>query len=431
MSVEMSTSLTEAAIQSLSQQKGEPEWLLKLRLAAFDAYAKASDPNWDRTRIDTVDWNAIQPYKAPATEAELPAAAQRMVTAAGEDAAILVQVDSQIAYQAVPEALTEQGVIFTSIDEAVAKHPDLVEEHFGQVVKHDEDKLIALHSALCAGGAFVYVPKDVRVEVPLQWFVWSDAVNLGLFPRILIVADRGSEVTFVETSGSSDGVPHLASVVTEVIAKPNAKVTYTAVQGWGDGVQSFITRRARLDRDSAVHWVLGDLGAELGRAATRSFLEGDGSESTAMMVFFGDQDQHLDSGLVMTHIGDHTGSDMVTKGVLKDNARCVYRALTDIEDGARFTTAFQRENTLVLSKTARIDAIPGLEIEETEVQAGHAATVGQIDENHLFYLMSRGMTRTDAVKLIVDGFFDPVLTRVPVEGVRALLQDMIDRKMGR
>lgn len=430
MSVETST-LTEATIVSLSQQKGEPEWMRRLRLEALEAFLASPDPKWDRTRIDGVDWNAIKPYQEPAQKDELPPGAQELIAAAGDKSAVLVQVGSQVVHRSVPDALVQQGVVFTSLDEAVANHPDLVKEHLAQAVKADEDKLIALHSALTAGGAFVYVPKDVRVDVPLQWYIWSDEPNLGLFPHILIVADVGSEVTFVESCGSTDGVPHVASAVCEVFTKPNARVTYSSVQGWGDGAQSFTTRRARLGRDSAVHWVLGELGSGLGRAATRSFLDGDGSESTAMMVFFGDQEQHLDAGLVMTHIGDHTSSDMMTKGVLKDRARCVYRALTDIEDGARFTTAFQRENTLVLSKEARIDAIPGLEIEETEVQAGHAATVGQVDENHLFYLMSRGPSRAEAIKLIVDGFFDPVLSRIPVDGVKASLQEMIDRKMRR
>lgn len=434
MSVDITTSLAEAAIVETSQRRQEPDWLRNRRIEAFRSFLSAPNPAWDRTDVDRVDFRSILPFHDVALTDDvqaLPAPVQEWVTSSDPQGGLLIQVDSTLAYRRVPTELEAQGVIFTSIDRAVQEHPDLVKAHLmTQVVQPDEDKLIALHAALISGGVFLYVPKNTRVALPLQFAVYSEKEGLGLFPHVLVVADEGSEVTLVETynTGSEN---HVASQVTEVIAKANAKVTIGSIQSWGDGTDAFNTRRAKLDRDSSVHWVLGELGSRMGRAATRSFLEGDGSESTALMVFFGDQSQHLDAGIVMTHIGHHTSSDMLTKGVLKDESRCVYRALTDIESGARNTTAFQRENTLVLSERARVDAIPGLEIEETEVQAGHAATVGQIDEAELFYMMSRGVPRRESVRLIVNGFFDPVLQRIPLDGARSQLRELIDRKMNR
>lgn len=433
MSVDITTALGEEAVVEIARKKGEPQWMQERRVAAFKKFLSLPNPNWDRTKIDGVDFAAVKPYKAgPAVNAvdELPAAVKQMIEAADEKGALIIQVDSTVAYRRVPSELIEQGVIFTSFDEAVQQHEEMVREHFMTLVDDSADKLTALHTALHSGGAFVYVPKDVQVTIPLEFAVWSETEDLGLFPHVLVIADQGSEVTLIERYVSGDE-RHVVSQVVEVIAKDNAKVTLGSVQTWGDGTYSFHTRRGKTERDAGIHWVLGELGSRLGRAHTHSALAGDGSESTASMVFFGDQTQHLDCGITMNHIGSYTSSDMLTKGVLKDKARGVYRAMTDIEDGARNTSGFQIENTLMLSPEARVDAIPELEIEETEVQAGHAATVAQVDEEQLFYMMSRGLPKEEAVKLIVHGFLDPLLSRIPLDDVREELQALIDRKMAR
>lgn len=432
MRVDLTTTLAESAVVRLAEERAEPGWLRESRIAAYRAFVDAPAPDPKRTPIDRVDLANFIPYRAAdgAGAGRLPERVRELIAAAGADGALLVQVDSTVAYRRVPPHLAAAGVILTSLDEAVREHEALVREHLFSLVPHGTDKLTALHGALQTGGLFLYVPKDVRVEVPVQFTVYSETEGLGLFPHVLVVADRGAEVTVVEryVSGSER---HLVSQVVEVIAKENAKVTFASLQTWGDGAQCFHTRRARLYRDATVNWVLGELGGSVGRSQTLTRLEGHGSQSTALMVIFGDQDQHLDAGLVMNHIGHYTSSDMLTKSVLKDRARCVYRAMTDIEDGALNTSGFQVENALILNKGARIDAIPELEIEETEVQAGHAATVGQVDEEQLFYLMSRGLPRSEGIRLIVEGFLDPLLSRIPLEDVRGELQKLIDRKMNR
>lgn len=425
MSVDITTSLSESAVVQMAEKRAEPTWLKEARLEALKAFHATPNPDWRRTPLERVDFAGVVPYKESHDGAPVD-----VIEEADPEGALVLQVDSTMAFRRVPSQLEADGVIFTSLDEALREHEELVREYLHTVVPPQTDRFTALHGAFFSGGLFVYVPKNVRVEIPLQYTVHSKSEGLGLFPHVLVVAEQGAEVTVIERYISGDE-PHLVSQVVEVIAKDNARVTFGSLQTWGDGAQSFHLRRAKLGRDANVDWLLGEVGSGLGRATTYSEMEGDGSQSTAMMVIFADQEQHLDAGLVMHHIGHYTSSDMLTKSVLKDKARAVYRALTDIEDGAVNTSGFQVENALVLNKGARIDAIPELEIEETEVQAGHAATVGQVDETQLFYLMSRGVPRAEAVKLIVEGFLDPLLSRIPLDDVRTELKKLIDRKMNR
>lgn len=431
MSVDITTALGEAAVTELSQKKSEPKWLEELRLAALQAYADLPVPDWRRTKVGQVDLSGVQLYKESTFTTDIAQLPEEVKPLVGEaDGATLLQVDSTVAYRHLPAELEAKGVVFTSLDAAAKEHEELVREHLFSSLSTDAHKLVALHAALQSGGAFIYVPKNVRVDVPLQFVVWSSAEGLGLFPHVLVIADEGAEVTVLEryVSGTER---HVVSQVTEVIAKANAQVTVASVQSWGEGTTSLIERRGVAHNDATINWVLGELGSEKNRTLTHTRLDGNGSQSAASMVIFADQEQELDAALVMNHIGHYTSSDMVTKTVLKDKAYAVYRALTDIEDGAVNTSGFQIENSLILNKGARLDAIPELEIEETEVQAGHAATVGQVDETLLFYMMSRGVPREEAIRLIVEGFLDPLLSRIPLDSVRDELQKLIDRKMTR
>lgn len=434
MSVDITTALGEAAVVELSQKKNEPQWIKDQRLAAFKNFLSAPNPDWKRIDVGQVEFAGIETYRESARVSDvsqLPDQPRQVISGADADGALLLQVDSTAAFLRLGPELQEKGVVFTSLDDAVKNHEALVKEHMFSAIAPDAHRFVSLHAALQSGGAFVYVPKNVRVETPLEFIVYSDSDGLGLFPHVLVVADEGSEVTVIERYLSNQSDRHVVSQVVEVIAKANANVTFGSIQSWGDETASFHERRAVLHRDSTVNWVLGELGSRLSRATTHSRLEGNGSQSGASMVIFADQSQQLDAGLIMNHVGHYTSSDMLTKSVLKDKAKAVYRALTDIEDGAINTSGFQVENALILNKGARIDAIPELEIEETEVQAGHAATVGQVDETMLFYMMSRGVPRPEAIKLIVEGFLDPLLSRIPLDDVREDLQKLIDRKMTR
>lgn len=433
MSVTTGISLNEKGIAQLSERLGEPAWMREKRLAAFKAYESLSLPKWDRT--DLAGLNLGEPEIFPTDEGELrsdelPAVWQNVVAERGEQSNLLLQLDAGRTWNQLQADLSEQGVVVCDFATALREHEDLVKEYFGTVVPFDEDKLVALHYAAVSSGYFVYVPKNTAVEVPLELRSYSDREGLGLFPHILIVAEQGAEVTVIEGVGSKDSeAQRIVSEVVEICPKDGAQIRFGSVQDWGRETFNFTARRAVLSRDARVEWISGDFGARLSRSHTRSVMSGQGCESLSLGLFFGVDDQHMDIGTTMLHEGDHTSSDMVTKGVLSDKARVVYRGLTDIEHGARFTSAFQRENTMLLSEEARSDAIPGLEIDETEVQAGHAATVGQVDKVQLFYLMSRGLTRKSAMHLIVNGFFDPILQRVPIAGVQDELRRLVDGKM--
>jgi len=427
MSVEIESAVSKEAVVARSQKNGEPAWLQEFRLKGWEAYAGLPLPQWDRTDISSVSFDGlVTEYDGGESER-----AKSLAAGQGEDAAYLIVEHGKVAARRLPDALEKQGVVLATLEEAAASHPDLVREHLGSAVPADEDKILGLQAAMMRGGLFVYVPPNVDVEVPLQYALWAEAPGFALFPRVLVVADRGSRVSIVESNGSHEPAEsdRIVLQAVEVVALDNANVTYSVMQEWGRGVVNVTARRAKVHRDATVEWCLGDLGGSLVRAATHTFMEGDGSQGNAMFVFFADGEQHMDVGVTMTHVGHYTGSDLQGKGVVSDRARCVYRGMTDIEFGAKNTTAFQHENTLILSKEARVDAIPGLEIDDPEVQAGHAATVGKIDDVHLFYMMSRGVPKNKAIHLIVDGFFDPILQRFPIESFRESVQQTIAKKL--
>lgn len=432
MSVETVITLSAKGIAELSERLGEPEWLRARRLAAFEAFERMALPKWDRTDLSGLNLDNITIYQGAKsiTEDELPAELKKIASERGERASLFFQIDGQKTWSRAKEELAAQGVIVCDFQTALKEHEELLREHYMSVVGFDEDKLTALHYAAASSGWLIYVPKNAVVENPIELRTYSDTPGLGLFSHILIVAERGSQVTVVHGTKSDDGgVQRVVADIVEICPKEGAQVRFHAVQDWGLETYNYTLRRSLNARDSRVDWCMGDFGSRLSRSHTKALLVGEGSESYSLSVFFGDGEQHLDLGITMLHEGDHTSSDMLTKGVLDDRARCVYRGLTDIEHGARFSSGFQRENTLLFSEEARSDAIPGLEIDETEVQAGHAATVGQVDKIHLFYLMSRGLRRHEALYLLVAGFLDAVLQRMPLESFREELSAIIDRKM--
>lgn len=429
MSVQTAT-LTERAILQLSERLGEPAWLRDKRLAALRAYESLPVPAWDRTSLTGLDLGKVVIPSDESTGGDMPPAMRQAADQQADDASFLFEVDHRPARLQLSDELKQQGVIVCDFQTAIKEHEELLKEYYQSVIGFDEDKLVALHYAAASSGLFVYVPKNVQVSVPIEYRISAVTPGLSLFPHTLIIADRGAEVTVIQgVSGDDQGVSRVISEVVEVVPIEGAQIRFGSIQTWGDETYQFTLRRSMLNRDARVEWLSGDFGGKLVRSHAKSVLVGEGSESTNLSVFFGDGNQHMDIGITMLHEGSHTASDMLTKGVLNDRARVVYRGLTDIENGARFASGFQRENTMLLSKHARSDAIPGLEIDETEVQAGHAATTGQIDPVHLFYLMSRGLRKEEAIHLIVVGFFDPVVSRMPIERVRNEISELINRKM--
>lgn len=432
MSVETAITLSAKGIAALSERLGEPEWLRAKRLSAFEAYERMALPTWDRTDLAGLNLDAITIYQDGRAmgDDELPEALKAIAAKRGDEASLFFQVDGQCTWSRPKEELAAKGVIVCDFQTALKEHEELLRPHYMSAVGFDEDKLTALHYAAVSSGWFIYVPKNTVVEAPIELRSYGQTPGLGLFSHILVVAEQGAEVTVVHGAKSDDGgVQRVVANIVEICPKEGAQVRFYAMQDWGRETYNYTLRRSVLARDARTDWYWGDFGSRLSRSHIKSILSGTGSESYSYGVFFGDGEQHLDLGITMLHEGEHTASDMESKGILDDRARVVYRGLTDIENGARFASGFQRENTMLLSEEARSDAIPGLEIDETEVQAGHAATTGQVDPVQLFYLMSRGLRRHEALYLLVVGFLEAVLGRMPLESFREELAAHIDGKM--
>lgn len=439
MSTVKETLVTRSAVEALSAELQEPQWLLQRRLAAFATYAELplptrADEAWRRTDLSGLDIEAIRPF-VPAAPVSDPTELPPAVAGGLDDAAggTLVQIDATTVYRHLRAELAAQGVVFTDLTTAAWEQPELIEKLFMQgSAQTGESKFTALHAAFASGGTILYVPKGVEVSVPLQAVVHAKTPNSGLFNHTLIVAEENSRVRYVErlsAEPAATGVLH--SGVVEVIARPGSQVTYCSLQDWGGQVRSFSVRRAWIDRDARVDWVAGEFGGELVRSELTSHLVGQGSASNIYLVYFADGTQHMDIGAGLVHHGSWSEGDILGRGVLNHRARSVFRGVGQINHGAASCKTFQRTQALVLDRAARADTIPGLIIDEHDVlQGGHAATVGQVDKEQLFYMMSRGLSRRAALGLLIEGFVRPVLDRIPLAAVRTQVEQMIARKMG-
>lgn len=427
--------LAEDDIIAQSKQREEPGWLQKARVAGWRAFQEGPMPHLERTRLkeDIFDgYTLAQAVERAASWEAVPAAVRSGLGLDGEPANAVVMANGFVQWASLDARWAGKGVVFCSLAEAVVKYPDLVKDHLaGEAVPAEGDKPWALNAALWTDGVFIYVPKGVEVDDPLQVFLWGEG-NVGLFDRTLIVAEPNSRVTVVAAVTSPEGAaPALRSGVVEVYARDGAQVKYCALQTLAEGQgTNLVLRRALVDANASVQWVVGEFGSALTTSISEALLRGRGGEATNLTVFFSGGNQHLDVEPRMYHTGTHTQSNILVKGVAKESGRSVYVPVTSLEDEADEAAAFQRGTTLLLDKDARAYCIPQLFVgEEAVAGAGHAATVGQVDEEQLFYLRSRGLTEEQAKKLIVHGFFHPVLEMVPVEGVRRRLEQLIDRKM--
>jgi len=430
--------LSAAAVRALSDLKNDPAWLADLRQQAWAAFERLplpsrTDEDWRRTDLRALDLNAFQPFREPhpaGRPADLPAVFQQFLTEEGAKAGLLLQRDSAAVFQQLAPDLARQGVLLTDLDTAARAYPDLVREHLHRLVRFDEDKFTALHAAFCSGGALVYVPEGVEVALPLQVVYWLTTPGLGLFTHTLVIAEPGSSLTFIDEYLSLDEAPALHCGVVEVFAKEGAQVRYVHLQQWGRSVWNFGRVRVHADRDSAVNELIVALGSRLTKTYVDSLMAGPGASAEILGLLFGDGQQHLDHQTLQEHRAPHTSSDLLFKAALKDRARSVYNGLIRIHRVAQRADAYQANRNLVLSDTARADSIPRLEIEANDVRCTHGATVGPVDPEQLFYLMSRGLSRAAAERLIVEGFFEPVLERVPLAGLQERLRAAISVKIG-
>lgn len=427
------TKLDQDYVVELSGRKGEPDWMKERRLVAWEQFQQLPVPHYERTRLRDSHFDNFVPYVegASVTDWEQLPEALRKVAGDPTGRAIVVQHNSDVAYRQLPDDLPE-GVIITDLGTAVKEHPELVEKYFmNRGFPGGDNKTVALNAALNSGGLFVYVPEGVRIRTPIEYYVWIDAAGVGVFDHSIVVAEPRSRVTVVETAASPQDLGKAYRYgVLDAFISDGARATLSNVQALGDDVRSLVVRRTEPGERSRTDWISAEFGGELSVNEIDNRVNGLGSEVRGLGVFFASDKQHLALELRMIQEARETGTDILVRGVVKDQARAIYAPYTRMRHNAKDSTGFQRGNTLVLDPTARAYSIPQLHVEEDEVQgAGHAATVGKVDEDHLYYLRSRGLSDLEAKKLIVDGFFNTVLAHIPIESVREHVIQLIERKM--
>lgn len=436
------TGFSREAVEELSRTKNEPDWVRDARLAAWETYEqlpapKRTDEEWRRTDLRMLKLDRLAPFagveasRVPALDGLLVGEGDTSLTA-GRHAGVVFQRDAATLYTELDPELAAQGVIYTDLDTAVREYPDLVRQHFmTEAVPVDFGKYEALHAAFWQGGTFLYVPAGVTVELPFRSFALGDAPASSIFSHSLIVLEEGAEAFFVDAFRSpSQEAQGFTSEVVELILRKDAKLRYVQVQDWGRHVWNMMTERATLADRSELKSLHVTLGSKWTKNSIGSHLRGRDTQAEMLGIFFADGDQFFDHHTWQLHESPNATSDLEFKGALKDTARSVYSGLIKVSEGAQKTDAYQQNRNLVLSRTARADSIPNLEIAANDVRCTHGATVAQVEPEHIFYLQSRGIPRTEAQKLIVEGFFRPVIDRIPVEEIQDFLQGAIARKVG-
>ena len=428
-------------VEALSSFKDEPDWLAEKRLEAWRSFESLPMPTlrdeaWRYTDISDVRIEDFLPY-APssdvASEDDLPDAVQRLIHEGEENSALLVQHNSETAYSRVDEELSRKGVVFTDLHTALAEHEDLVREKLFGLVPGDYDKFSALSAALFAGGSFLYVPRGVDVEVPIQSYRWLDATGATM-PRTLVVVEEGASVTYIDeyaSSGTEDDEPALSNGAVELYVGQGARLRYVSLQNWGRNVLHFNTIRSEAAKDATINSLVVSLGSELSRTNVDAGLAEAGSDSEMLGLYFADSNQVLDHYTLQDHLAPNAHSDLLYKGALRDESLAVFSGLIRVEPGAQKTDAYQTNRNLILgTDDAMAVSLPRLEIQADDVKCSHGSTTGQVDEVELFYLMSRGIPRREAEKLVVFGFFGEVTSRIPLKGLKEKLDRAIEGKIG-
>ncbi|MEH7385189.1 Fe-S cluster assembly protein SufD [Bacillus sp. JJ1521] len=421
-------------VRGFSSTLGEPSWLQDLRIQALEKAEDLPMPRPDKTKIDK--WNFTQfanhvvesaPYNSID---ELPEEIKSLIHVE-EEKNIYIQRNNTPAFISLTEEIKASGVIFTDIHTAAREHGDLLQKYFmTEAVKADENRLTALHAALLNGGAFVYVPKNVEVSVPLHAVFIQENGEVSTFNHVIVVAEDNSSVTYVENYiSTTDSVNTIVNIVSEVIAGSNAKVTYGAVDALAAGNTTYVTRRGVIGRDSKIEWALGLMNDGDTISENITNLVGDGSYADSKTVVVGRGEQKQNFTTRITHYGKNSEGYILKHGVMKDSASSIFNGIGHIEHGASKSNAEQESRVLMLSEKARGDANPILLIDEDDVTAGHAASVGRVDPVQLYYLMSRGIPQEEAERLVIHGFLAPVVNQLPIEGVKKQLVEVIERKV--
>ncbi len=419
--------LDRAVVEKISELKGEPEWMLEFRLKALDHYLKRPMPTWGGD-LSGLKLDDIYYYVRPA-EAEskswddvpdaikntfdrlgIPEAERKFLAGVG------AQYESEMVYHKVQDHLEKQGVIFLSIEDGLRQHPELFREYFGTVIPIEDNKFAALNSAVWSGGSFIYIPKGVKVDLPLQAYFRLNIANIGQFERTLIIADEGAQVHYVEgCTAPIYTTDSFHSGVIEIVVKKDARVRYTTIQNWSTNVYNLVTQRAIVNEGATMEWVDANLGSKLTMKYPSCYLVGPRAHGEILSMAFAGPGQHQDTGGKVVHVAPHTSSKVTSKSISRGSGRASYRGLLKVYKGAFDVKSNVVCDALLLDDKARSDTYPYIEIDEDDVTIGHEASVSKVGEEQLFYLMSRGLSEEEATTMVVSGFIEPLVKELPME----------------
>jgi Fe-S cluster assembly protein SufD len=427
---------TESDVRALSAAHNEPTWLLESRLAAWELYEEMPMPDmsqeeWRRTDYRHIRWEEADQIITPngATLDSVPTA-NREPLIGDKQGGLLVFADGKIVAHEFADDLAKQGVIFTDLATACREHEDLVRSNLmTKAVLPSEGKFAALHAALWTHGVFIYVPRNTIAEIPLHVVMYNthEGASLG---HVLVVIEENAQATVVVDYASADGKQDSTYIgATELLVGDAANLQYVSLQNWNRNTYEFSHQRARVGRDANLDWIVGTMGGRLVKNYLEIELDGKGANGRMSGFFFADKDQLFDHDTQQNHNAPLTVSDLLFKGAAKDQARTVWQGMIKAQRKMQKINGYQASRNLVLSEDARMDGIPGLEIEADDVACSHAATFGTLEKEPIFYLMSRGIERPDAELMVIDGFFDELLERIPFERVRERLQASMEAKI--
>ncbi len=419
--------LNEATIRQMSRVKGEPDWMLDIRLKAYAHFLERPMPGWG-ANLSEIDFEEIYYYIKPSdrqgdtwedvpgyikdtfNKLGIPEAEQKFLSG------VAAQYESEVVYHNIKKDLEAKGVVFLGMDDGLRQYPELVKQYFGTIIPYNDNKFAALNTAVWSGGSFIYVPPGVHVEMPLQAYFRINAKNAGQFERTLIIVDEGAYVHYVEGCTapiySSDS---LHSAVVEVIVKKGGRCRYTTIQNWSNNVYNLVTKRAVAEEKATMEWVDGNLGSKVTMKYPAVYLTGEGAHGEILSIAFAGHGQHQDAGGKVVHVAPNTTSRIISKSISKDGGRSSYRGLLKVNDGAENVKSNVVCDALLLDEHSRSDTYPYIEIDEENVTIGHEASVSKVGEEQLFYLMSRGIDEETATSMIVNGFIEPLVKELPME----------------
>ena len=419
--------LSRGTVEEISRIKNEPQWMLDFRLRSYDIFMKKPMPVWggDLSKINfqnifyytrasekqSKSWDDVpDSVRKTFDKLGIPEAEKKFLAGVG------AQYESETVYHNLREDLSKQGVIFSDTDTAVKEHPEILKKYFGKVIPPEDNKFAALNSAVWSGGSFIYVPPNVKIDLPLQAYFRINAENIGQFERTLIIADEGSEVHYIEgCTAPVYTTESLHSAVVELIAKKGAKIRYTTIQNWSKDVYNLVTKRAYAYENARVEWIDGNIGSKLTMKYPGVYMLGRNAHAEVVSIAFAGSDQHQDAGAKAVHLAPDTTSRITSKSVSKQSGRTTYRGLLHVAKGATGVKSNVRCDALLLDETSRTDTYPYVEVNEEDATISHEASVGKIGEDQIFYLMSRGFSESDALSLIVGGFIEPFTKELPME----------------